>query len=84
MRSFQLRDLISIQVSGLPNSSVVDAAEPDRQEIMAKSEILGSEFSPHEKWVKKDYTSSKDWPYTFEIKFQERSFVLNARTRLEM
>ena len=84
MRSFQLRDLISIQVSGLPTTAVADTAEPERKGIMTKAEVLSSDFAPHEKWVKKDYTSSKDWPYTFEIKFQERSFVLNARTRLEM
>ena len=51
---------------------------------MTKQQVLKSEFSPHEKWVKKDFTSLKDWPFSFEIKFYERSFVLNARSRQEM
>ena len=77
MRSFHLKDLISVQTLNAPEGTVeVFDSMYESKTILTKEEIM-TQF-------KVDETSKEStWPYMFRIEFADRSFRLGARTSRE-
>lgn len=79
MRSFLLKDLIGAQEQYFETD---DHKNVSKTQTASKMRTIAELQKSSERADEKSKTSN--WPYTFKIEFNERSFSLSARTKFEL